>query len=92
MPQRRRTLKENNSKQGTGWNQGTGAFGRSSSQYLTFENQDYANNALDFTFNMTLTRQTKEEESKQKIATTPKNEGFKYQKGCVSHVSMKTEA
>lgn len=58
MPQRRRTLKENNSKQGTGWNQGTGAFGRSSSQYLTFENQDSAKNGgHDFTFNIALTRQ-----------------------------------
>ena len=62
------------------------------SDHLTFENQDYATNALDFTFNMTLTRQSKEEEIKQKIATTPKNEGFQYKKGCVSHVSTKNEA
>ena len=58
MPHKRRIIKEYNSKQAIGWNQGTGAFGRSASQYLTFENKDSANNgAHDFTFNIALTRQ-----------------------------------
>ena len=58
MPHRGRILRKYDSKQEIGWNQGTGAFGRSASQYLTFENQEGAKNgAHDFTFNLAMTRQ-----------------------------------